>query len=280
MYCDLHIHSDHSDGTCSPTQIVAMAKQLGLTVALTDHNTVSGLPEFLRAAREQNVTAVGGTELSTAHGDKELHLLGLFIEPKHYDTIEQVTRHFSLLKEQSNMELVRRLQQAGYAVDYARIEEKYPKGNINRAHVGAELMAQGYVSSVEEAFRTLLDDDLGFYVPSERLQTTYAIQMLRQMGAIPILAHPLQDLTQQELRKILPSLIEAGLLGMEVFHSSYDAKAHELAVQIAEEFALLPSGGSDFHGTVKPTIQLGVGEGHMRIPAKIYENLLQLYENQ
>ena len=276
LRCDLHTHSVCSDGTWTPGELVAEAKRLGLIIALTDHNTAAGLPEFMDAAQTIGVTAVPGVEFSTEHQGKELHLLGLFVLPEHYAVVERMVKEQHVLKEISNMELVERLNQAGYMIDYAKVKGRNPNGNANRAHVAAELLEQGYVTSVREAFDTLLRDDGAFYVPPSRLQMIDVIKELRYIGVLPVLAHPLQELTQAELRALLPSAIEAGLLGMETMHSSYTPEMIALAEKIAAEFDLLPSGGSDFHGSIKPDISLGVGKGQLCIPKEVYMQLLRM----
>ena len=273
LRCDLHTHSVFSDGTCTPGEIVAEAKRLGLIVALTDHNTVAGLPEFMDEARKRGVTAVPGVEFSTEYGGKELHLLGLFVLPKHHAAIEHMVKEQHVLKEISNMALVERLNQAGYLIDYAKVKGRNPNGNANRAHMAAELLEQGYVASIREAFDTILSDNGGFYEPPSRLQLMDVIKELRHIGVVPILAHPLQELTESELRKLLPNAIEAGLAGMETMHSSYTPEIIELAEKIALEFNLLSSGGSDFHGSVKPDISLGVGKGWLCVPVSKYLDL-------
>lgn len=274
MFCDLHCHSLYSDGSYTPAELIAEAKSKGLVIALTDHNTVSGLPEFLAEAQRLGVTAVPGTELSTCYGKHELHLLGLFIAPEYYDRVERLVKEFHVLKEISNMEMIERLNEAGYAIDYLSVKRRNPREHVNRAHVAAELLEKGYVSSVSEAFATLLGEEHGFYVPPARLTLEEAISFLREIHAIPALAHPLQELSEAELRELLPAAVEAGLLGMEVFHSSYDEKISACAQRIAAEFGLLPCGGSDFHGKNKPDISLGTGRGGMEIPREIYDNLL------
>ena len=277
LRCDLHTHSVFSDGTYTPSEIVAEAKRLGLIVALTDHNTVAGLPEFMDAAQELGVTAVPGVEFSTEHKGKELHLLGLFVLPEHYAAVERMVKEQHVLKEISNMELVERLNQAGYLIDYAKVKGRNPNGNANRAHVAAELLEQGYVTSIREAFDTILSDCGGFYLPPSRLQLIDVIKELRRIGVIPVLAHPLQELTESELRELLPSAMEAGLIGMETMHSSYTPETICLAEVIAQEHHLLSSGGSDFHGSVKPDISLGTGKGWLSIPKKIYMQLLRVW---
>ncbi|MBO5727653.1 MAG: PHP domain-containing protein [Oscillospiraceae bacterium] len=279
LRCDLHTHSVFSDGTYTPGELVAQAKRLGLIVALTDHNTVAGLPEFMDAAQKLGVTAVPGVEFSTEHKGKELHLLGLFVFPEHYAAVERMVKEQHVLKEISNMELVERLNQAGYLIDYAKVKGRNPNGNANRAHVAAELLEQGYVTSVREAFDTILSDRGGFYVPPSRLQLMDVIKELRRIGVLPVLAHPLQELTEAELRALLPSAIEAGLIGMETMHSSYTPETISLAEAIAQEHHLLSSGGSDFHGSVKPEISLGTGRGWLCIPEKIYLQLLCVWRS-
>ena len=273
LRCDLHTHSVFSDGTYTPGEIIAEAKRLGLIVALTDHNTAAGLPEFMDAAKKLGVTAVPGVEFSTEYNGKELHLLGLFVLPEHYAAVERMVKEQHVLKEISNMELVERLNQAGYLIDYMKVKRRNPNGNANRAHMAAELLDQGYVTSIREAFDTILSDNGGFYVPPSRLQLIDVIKELRRIGVLPILAHPLQELTEPELRDLLPNAIEAGLAGMETMHSSYTPETIALAEKIAAEFNLLSSGGSDFHGSVKPGISLGTGRGWLCIPSKIYSNL-------
>ena len=237
LWCDLHTHSVYSDGTYTPGEIVAEAKRLGLIVALTDHNTAAGLPEFMDAAQKLGVTAVPGVEFSTEYEGKELHLLGLFVLPEHYAAVERMVKEQHVLKEISNMELVERLNQAGYLIDYAKVKGRNPNGNANRAHVAAELMEHGYVTSIREAFDTILSDEGGFYVAPSRLALTDVIQDLRRIGVLPVLAHPLQELTEPELRELLPHAIEAGLVGMETMHSSYSVETISLAEKIAAEQA-------------------------------------------
>ena len=279
LRCDLHTHSVFSDGTYTPAEIIAEAKRLGLIAALTDHNTVSGLPHFMEAAQKDGVTALPSVEFSTEYKGKELHLLGLFVQPEHYEAIEQLVKEQHVLKEKSNTELVERLNRAGYEVNYAKVKQRSASGNINRAHIAAELLELGYVSSVREAFDTLLSPRGEFYVPPVRLQLRDVICELRRIGVMPVLAHPLQELTEQELRKMLPSMMEAGLMGMETMHSSYTVDEITLAGKIAAEFGLLPSGGSDFHGTVKPDVALGTGKGQLSISADTYFVLLAAWKN-
>lgn len=273
MRCDLHSHSINSDGTATPAEIIAEAKRQGLIIALTDHNTASGLAEFMSEAEKNGVTAVAGTELSCEYDNIEFHLLGLFIGPEYYGRVERLAKEFHVLKEISNIEMIERLNEAGYHINYANVKKRNANGNANRAHVAAELLEKGYVSSVSEAFATILSDEGGFYVPPIRLQLLDAIEFLHEIKALPVLAHPLKDISEQKLREILPALIGAGLLGIETMHSSYSDEQIAVSRAIAEEFSLLQSGGSDYHGDVKPGILLGVGKGNLDISEDVYLTL-------
>lgn len=267
-YCDLHTHSTFSDGTCTPAQIVDMAMQIGLcAVALCDHNTIAGLPDFFTAAQGKPIEAIGGVELSTEHHGKTLHIVGLCLQPSHYAGITALMERANRDKEESNRELVENLQRAGYYLVYEEICANYAGGQINRAHIAAALTDKGYTPSIEDAFRTLLSKKSGYYHEPRRITALDAIAYLKSIGAVAILAHPFLDLNEAELVAFLPSAKEAGLDGMETLYAKFDAQQRTIAAQIAQQFALLPSGGSDFHGEHKPDILLGRGRGDLFVPA-------------
>ncbi len=280
MFCDLHIHSVYSDGTYTPAEIIAEAKRLGIAVALTDHNTAAGLAEFMAAAEEGNVIAVAGTELSTDCKGCELHLLGLFIPSEHYGTVDKLMSRYAVLKEQSNIELIRHLNDAGCRIDYDDVKKRNATGKVNRAHIASELKYKGYVRSVDEAFDTLLCEKAGLYKPAEKLDFFEAVRFLRSINALPVLAHPLKDLSADELYAVLPEAIDAGLVGIEVRHSSYDEEKARISDKIAEQFSLLRSGGSDFHGDAKPDVSFGLDKGGLRFPAEFYVKMKQHIDDQ
>ena len=272
--CDLHTHSTFSDGTLTPTQLVAEAQRCGLAViALCDHNTAAGLPEFLAAAEGTSVEAVPGIEFSTDYEGTELHVLGLFIRPECYGMIADLLEDFRIRKDRSNTELISALNRAGYHLDYEAIKAGTPNGQVNRAHIAAALMEQGYTASVKEAFKTLLAPKHGYYKPPERLNVFEAIRFIKAMGSVAVLAHPFLNLREEELRRFLPAAKLAGLDGMETLYSTYSGETAALAAEIADEFGLKHSGGSDFHGATKPDILLGRGKGNLCIPLKILKDL-------
>ena len=162
MKYDLHTHSVFSDGTVTPAQLVQEAAAMDLTVALTDHNTVSGLPELLSAAQALGVEAVAGIEFSTDYGGRELHIVALFVTADMYDPIRQYVAQGDLQKEQSNRDLVTRLRQAGYTIDYDAIVKKTPDGRVNRANIAAALMEKGkkVTNTVHSPSDVLIDADI------------------------------------------------------------------------------------------------------------------------
>ena len=273
MYCDLHTHSNFSDGTYSPAQLIEEAARMGLAaIALTDHNTVSGLPDFLAAARGREVEAVPGCEFSTDYNGEELHILGLFLAPQHYATVTALLEKAQLEKERSNRDLVAALNAAGYQLDYDRICRRC-NGQINRAHIAAELVEKGYFSSMQEAFKGPLSAEHGLYRPPQRIAAYECIRFIKSLGAVAVLAHPFLNLDEAALRGFLPQAVEAGLDGMEVAYSKYSPETTRTAFAVADDFGLKYSGGSDFHGGNKPDIALGTGRGALKIPKKWLEEL-------
>lgn len=273
-YCDLHVHSHYSDGTCSPQELIRLAEQAGLVaVALCDHNTIDGVPEFLAAGENSPVEAVPGIEFSTDYEGVELHILALYVPESHYENIREQMQEQKRRKDRSNVELVKALNAAGYAIDYETLRASTPNGFVNRALVAAELTRKGYTQSIQDAFQQLLSAKHGYYHPPRRPDAYETIRSIKKMGAVAVLAHPFLNLDEAGLRRFLPEAVACGLDAMEVLYPKYDADTTALAKAIAAEFGLLPSGGSDFHGENKPDIRIGIGRGDLRIPASYLDAL-------
>lgn len=269
--CDLHTHSIFSDGTWTPAQLFDEAQRIGLgAIALTDHNTIAGLPDFLEAARGREVEAVPGIEFSTDWNGTELHILGLFVLPEHYEAITQLLADAQRRKDESNAALVAALRGAGYDLDYEMIKASTPGGSVNRAHIAAELTRLGYTESVKDAFKRLLSQKCGYYCPPKRMTAYEAIRFIKSIGAVAVLAHPLLSMDVSELMAFLPDAAEAGLDAIETDYSTYDAQTAAAARMAADSFGLLYSGGSDFHGDNKPDIALGSGKGNLTVPIGYY----------
>ena len=279
--CDLHTHSHFSDGTFSPAQLLAAAQGANLAaIALCDHNTVLGLPEFLAAAKEYEVEAVPGAEFSTDYQGTELHILGLFIQPEYFERVTGLMDEAQQRKERSNRELIEALNRVGYPLNLERIKRKTPKGQINRSHIAAELTELGYTATRQEAFTKLLSPKCGLYNPPERISAFRMIELIKSMGAVAVLAHPFLNLKEEaSLRGFLEPAKEAGLDGMEVLYPLFDAERTRLAVRLAKEYELLPSGGSDFHGANKPDIRLGKGKGELAVPESFLDGLKKRAQN-
>ena len=279
-FCDLHTHSVFSDGTDTPARLLDRAEKLGLSaIALTDHNTVAGLPSFLSAAEGRGLWAIPGTEFSTEWRGTELHIVALFLKPEDFPKITEMLEDYTRRKDQSNADLVKNLNKAGFALSYEKIKSSTPKGQVNRAVIAAELMALGYVSSIQGAFEQLLSPKHGYYTPPTRPEPREIIRFIRSLGAVSVLAHPFLNLEEKALREFLDEVAPAGLHAMEVRYSTYDEETTRLAGDIAREYGLLPSGGSDYHGENKPHIGLGSGRGNLEIPLQWPKNLLEITKN-
>lgn len=271
-YCDLHTHSTASDGTDTPEELMAKAQALGLgAIALCDHNTVAGLPAFLAAAKG-NILAIPGCEFSVDYEGTELHILGLFIPPAQFPRVTEFLERIVRRKEASNLALTKALCDAGYPIAYEQVKA-HGSGTINRVQFALELIRLGYVQDKNEAFRTLLSEEGGLYVPPKRASIWEVLELLTSIGAKPVLAHPMKDLTPAQLENLLPLAKEKGLSGMECYYSEYDAATTQTALDFAGRFGILPSGGSDYHGKNKAHIQLGTGMGDLRVPYVWAENL-------
>lgn len=273
--CDLHAHSTFSDGSFTPAELVEEAKRRGLcALALTDHNTPSGLPEFCREAEKAGIIPVPGIEYSTDYGKTELHIVGLFIKPEHYEAARGLALRMRESKLKAHALLTERLSAAGYKIDYEEMRAKTPRGNVNRMNFAQELMEKGYVASIGEAFERLLAKDGGFYEEPPHLPVFEVLDFLRSIGAVSVLAHPfLSFKSEADLREFLPEAKAHGLCAMETIYSKYSEEETALARKIALEFGLLQSGGSDFHGAGKPEISLGTGKGNLAVPMELFEAL-------
>ena len=279
MLCDLHTHSTFSDGTLTPTQLAFQTSAAGLgAVALCDHNTVNGLPEFVAAAQSANILPVPGIEFSTQWEEKELHILALFVRPEHYASIRQRLDDFLKSKEQSNRDLISNLRKAKICLDYDKIAATVPFGNVNRAVIGREMVRLGYCASVQEAFCRYLAPKMGYYTPAPKPDAWETVAFIHSMGCVAVLAHPLLTLTEPQLRRFLSqgSCLDA----MEVYYSTYDAETTALAEKIAKEHGLLYSGGSDFHGENKPNIRLGKGQNNLSISMEVLSGLASVLKGK
>lgn len=271
---DLHSHSNFSDGTNTPAGLLEIAENAGLSaLALTDHNTVKGLPDFFAAAGSRKVEAVGGAEFSTDWGEHELHIVGLFIDPRYFGLVDKYVAPLAQRKIESNLELEKALQKAGYDISIGEILAAKPdNGQINRADFAAELKKKGYMD-FDEAFATVLSKNGGLYKEPRRLDAMETVEFIRSIDAVPVFAHPYLSVAPAEAEDFISQAVGRGLGGMEVCYPTYDKRTEQLAEATAKRYGLAMSGGSDYHGARKPDIRLGTGKGTLAVPDEFLETL-------
>lgn len=271
---DLHVHSTASDGSLTPTEVVNRAAGLGLTaMALTDHDTVSGIDEALKAAKDLDMEVIPGIEVSCIYKGKEIHILGLYIDHTNPELL-------SFLKEASrkrydrNMEMLAAFNKDGFEITVEDLHCGNPKTVITRAHFARALLKRGYVSSVDQAFRKYLNPDRPYYRSRELITPEEVLNALQAAGGFPVLAHPLQyKLGWAGTEELVSMLKEHGLCGLECFHSSNNQDESGKLRKLAKKYALAPTGGSDFHGAAKPDIEIGSGRGGLRVSALYLDDI-------
>lgn len=266
-FVDLHTHSRCSDGTYTPSELVDYAIGKGLrAVALTDHDTVDGLDELIEYAKGKPIEVIPGIEYSTEYNNRDVHIVGLFIDHKAPVFLEYLTR-FQQSRTDRNYKLCANLQGAGIDITYDALMEAFPGAVVTRAHYAAYLLDKGYVKSRNEAFERYLGDHTPYFVHREKVTPEEVIEVTLKAGGIPILAHPtLYKLGQEQLDVLVRRLKDAGLMGIECYYSTYTPSEERQMRALAEKYDLLPSGGSDFHGANKPGLDLAVGYGKLSVP--------------
>lgn len=275
---DLHVHSTASDGTYTPSQVVDYAIKKGLkAIALTDHDTIDGLKEATQAAAGTLLELVPGIEFSTEYQGKDVHIVGLDIrwdKPGFSDSLAA----FQDSRDERNLEMARRLRDlCGFDITLEELTEHFPGAVLTRAHYGQLMMEKGYVKTVSEAFTRYLGDSCPCFVPRKRISPLQAIELILEADGIPILAHPvLYRMSESQLETLVSGLKKHGLVGLEALYSTYMGMDESNMRRLARKYDLKISGGSDFHGTIKPHIDLGTGKGNLKIP---YDILLQLRRN-
>lgn len=277
---DLHSHSLKSDGTFSPSELMAYAAKKNLkAIALTDHDTTAGLNEAADWVRRYapQMELVPGIEFSTIfrihEEDHDIHVVGLFIN-YHLERFQQNLRHFIESRITRNHKMCEKLTEAGMPVTYEQLMREFQDGVITRAHCGRYLFNHGYVKSIKEAFEKYIGEGCPCYVPREKVTPVDAVRMIREAEGVPVLAHPmLYRLPDADLRVLLRTMKEAGLVGIEAIYPTHTEADERYIRKLAQEFDLRISGGSDFHGENKPGLDLATGYGHLFVPEDLLEKL-------
>ncbi len=272
---DLHVHSNQSDGSMSPAELVgyAASKQLR-AFALTDHDTVSGLAEAKRAAASfPELEVIPGIELSTEYEKRDIHIVGLYLNDRSPAFLAKL-RAFQDSRVTRNEKMCRNLREAGIDITFQKLQAAFPESVITRAHYARYLLSAGYVQSLPEAFDRYIGDHTRYFVPREKVTPVQAVQLILQADGIPVLAHPtLYHMSDARLETLLALLKDAGLIGMECIYSTFTAAQERDMKRLADRFGLAYSGGSDFHGKAKPGLDLGTGFGKLFVPESILDNL-------
>lgn len=278
-YIDLHVHSVCSDGTFTPEELVELALNNDLIAfALTDHDTVDGVERAILAAKDRNVEVIPGIELSCEYTieperKKEIHILGYQLDWRHPGLCEALTA-VADERDNRNRKMCANLSAAGYPIDYDSLVARFGNKILTRAHFARFLLEQGAIPSLDAAFKKILAQDGPYFVMRKYLTPKKGIELIRQTGGIPVLAHPLlYKMSVTEIRNMIVELKEYGLKGIEALYSRNRGTDEAFVRKLADEYDLFITGGSDFHGTNKPDIELGRGEGKLRVPVILLENL-------
>lgn len=284
-FVDLHTHSTASDGTVPPDMLPTLATNVGLSaIALTDHDTTSGLPVCEAACKAIGIDFVPGIEISADPGPRidtdgverrrgTLHILGLFV--RHDDAeLAKISERMREARNSRNPAMVEKLQQLGVRITYEEVEELADRQGtqiIGRPHIAQVLVAKSYAKSVSDAFTKYLKFGAPAFIRRDYLAPDEAINAIHHAGGLAILAHPVQLVMPDpdELEHAVKRLTDMGLDGIETRHSDHTPALVLQYEKLAKQFKLIPSGGSDFHGDRKPVLL-----GSQQVPHEVYEQLL------
>jgi len=271
---DLHVHSNCSDGTLTPSRLVELAQKSGLRAfALTDHDTTAGLEEAFKAAENTGLEIVPGIEFSTKYHDKDVHIVGLDIDYRNPLFNEQL-RRFRHSRDIRNEKMIGRLKEAGIDISMEQMQAAFGDAVWTRAHFARYLRDHHVVKEMRDAFKYYIGPGCPCYVPREFVTPQQAVKLICDTGGIAVFAHPLLcGFPEEELRLLLSSLKKSGLTGIEAIYSTHTPEQERMVRRLASLHGLLISGGSDFHGSNKPDIALGCGRGNLAIPYEILQNL-------
>lgn len=276
-FIDLHVHSNASDGSFTPSQVAGLALDAGLrAIALTDHDTIDGISEIMDYTKDKPLEVVPGIELSCYYQNREVHILGFYVD---YEN-PALNCELAVLKqarEGRNIKMIELMQKDGLPITMEKLLHGNPDSVITRAHFARVLVEEGVCKDKETAFRKYIGIGCKYYLPKPQVTCETAMHILTTYSKAAFLAHPLlYHLGYRQIEELLGYLKSLGLKGLEAYHSSNNAYESDKLRQIAQTLDLGISGGSDFHGIIKPNIQLGVGRGNMRIPYRLLEHIKTL----
>lgn len=271
---DLHLHTTHSDGSFSPAAVLEFAKTAGVTaLAITDHDIVAGIPEALEVGSRLGIEIVPGVEISSRYGGSELHILGYYIDWRQ----QRLNGRLKALREsrhRRNPQIIEKLNELGLDITYEEVQALAGTESVGRPHIARILMDKKVVTSAKEAFDRYLAEGRPAFVPRQLPEPAEAVTWIREAGGIAVLAHPTWvKETSDGLCRLVERLKAAGLGGIEVHYSTHNARQTSEYLDLAKQFDLLVTGGSDFHGLTKPDIEVGIGRGDLKVPQALLEPL-------
>lgn len=275
MAVDLHTHSSASDGSDTPSELVVKAARMDLSaLALTDHDTLDGIPEAREAAARVGIELIPGVELSLDWPRGGMHLVVLWLEPGPgplQERLAELQRGRSL----RNREIVRRLRELGIDITLDEVLREAGNGTAGRPHIAGVLVQKGYCTDIADAFERYLASGRPAYVHRPRLTPEEAIAAARASGGVPVLAHPhtIGLDRPREMAELLERLSASGLVGIECHYGTYQEPGRRGMLALADRFGLVPSGGSDYHGAYKPDVELGVGKVGLGVPDRVLDEL-------
>ena len=273
-FVDLHVHSNASDGTFSPSQVVELAKNAGLDAfALTDHDTTAGVPEALEKGRDLNIEVIPGIEVSSSFDGTEIHILGLFVNSDD-PVLAAMLEKMRISRDRRNEKMLENLAADGISFTKEEICGDNADTIITRAHIAHALVAKGICSGMDQAFKKYLQYG-GRYCPQkEHLSPEEVVKTLISNGAFVALAHPFQyKFGDKKTEELIAHMADLGMKGLEVYHSSNNKLESMKLQEMAVRHHLLPTGGSDFHGGNKPDISIGTGRGGLRVSSLLLEDI-------
>jgi predicted metal-dependent phosphoesterase TrpH len=271
---DLHLHTTHSDGSFSTADVVAFAKTAGVTaLAITDHDIVAGIPEAMEAGARLGIEVIPGVEISSRHGDSELHILGYCFDWRQPQLNERM-KQLRESRHDRNPRIIQRLNELGLPVTYEEVRKLAGTESVGRPHIARVLMNKKFVSSAKEAFDRYLAEGRPAFVSRQLPDPTEAVTWINEAGGVAVLAHPTWvKETSEGLSRLVRQLKEAGLGGLEVHYSTHNARQTAEYLSLAKRLDLLITGGSDFHGVTKPDIGVGTGRGDLKVSDKLLDPL-------
>lgn len=277
---DLHTHSTASDGTLTPSELIDFAMDEGIDyLGMTDHDTTDGIEEAVEYAKDKNLKFAYGVEVSVEFENKTMHILGYRINFKD-KKLNQKLKVLREAREERNPKILKKLNNLGFKISYDEVKRASDGNVVGRPHFAKVMVEKGYVSTIQEAFDKYLAKGALCYVDKYRFEPKDAIEMIRSSGGFAILAHPLSlKLDYEGIKNVVKNLKDYGLEGMECFYRNHTEEDEINLLKIAKHFDLLVSGGSDFHGSNRPTISIGIGEGRMKIPIWVAKEFFERYES-